>query len=252
MSSTNAEVTIDGQRATITISTETGVNVMSTGAAKRLEDAIDTVAKSDTVRFTVIRAEGKVFVAGADIKEMANYTREQAAEFGELGARVFNKIEALPSVTIAAINGAALGGGFELVLACDFRIAVERAKLGLPETSLGLLPGWGGIQRTINRAGEQAAKRLIFSANAISATDAKSINLVDEVVPDINALDDAVKTFCNTLIKGSPAAINLVKRAIRDGDAVSAFADCFTNSESKEGMNAFIEKRPATWTQGNP
>jgi enoyl-CoA hydratase len=252
MTNTAADVTIDGPLATITLSTpDTGVNVLSTDALARLESAVDAVACAENVRFAVFRAEGKVFVAGADIKEMVNYTREDALKFGQLGSNVFDKLEQLPCVTVAAINGAALGGGLELALACDFRIAVEKARIGLPETSLGLLPGWGGIPRVTRIAGLQAAKRLIFSAAALPAIEAAKLGLIDQVVPDTDALDDAIKALGAAINTGSPAAIALVKRAMRDQNPVAAFGDCFENSESKEGMSAFLEKRPAKWTQGD-
>lgn len=246
-SNTTANVTIEGRLATITISTPEGMNVMSTGAIKRLGHAVETVADASDVRFTVIRAEGRVFVAGADIKEMSDYHSQEAGTFGELGSSVCDAIETLPSITLAVLQGAALGGGCEIALACDFRIATTKVKIGLPETTLGLIPGWGGIPRAVRLLGETTAKRLIFSGTVISAEEAKSIGLLDEVVPDADALQDAISKQRAYFSKGSPAAVALVKRALRDGKDVSAFADCFAGPESREGMTAFIEKREPAW-----
>ena len=247
---TTTSVTIDDHLATVTIATEDGLNVMSSGAIRRLGEAINQIKEHRDVRFTVVRAEGKVFVAGADIKEMRDYTPQDAQTFGELGSSVCDAIEALPSITLAALQGAALGGGCEIALACDFRIATSTVKIGLPETTLGLIPGWGGVPRAVRLLGPAAAKRLIFSGAAVPADQARSIGLIDEVVPDEAALHDAIPEFCARFSKASPAAVALVKRALRDGRDVAAFADCFTGPESREGMNAFIEKRKPGWLTG--
>lgn len=249
-SETCSTINFDGRVATVTIATEGGLNVMSSAAIRRLGDAIEQVKRNTDVRFTVIRAEGKVFVAGADIKEMSDYQPQEGRTFGELGSSVCDAIEALPSITLAALQGAALGGGCEIALACDFRIATTRVKVGLPETTLGLIPGWGGIPRAVRLLGESAAKRLIFSGAVISAEEAKSIGLFDEVVPDADALQDAIIKLWGYFDRGSPAAVALVKRALRNGKDVSAFADCFAGPESREGMTAFIEKREPAWTKG--
>ncbi len=246
-SNTTAHVSVDGSVATITITTPDGLNIMSGDAIKRLGDAVAKVADDRSVRFTVIRAEGKVFVAGADIKEMSGFGPQEATQFGRDGSGVCDAIETLPSITIAALQGGALGGGCEIALACDFRIATANVKIGLPETTLGLIPGWGGVPRAYKLLGAPMAKRLIFSGNPLSADQAKSVGLVDEVVPDAATLDEAIQLLQQTLIKGSPAAIALAKRAMRDGRDVEAFADCFRNEASKEGMTAFVEKRPASW-----
>ena len=249
-SNTQSTATIDGPIATITISTEDSLNVMSTDAMSRLGDAVAKVAQAEGVRFTIIRAEGKVFVAGADIKEMMPFDAAAGRKFGEHGSAVCDAIEALPCITIAALQGAALGGGFEIALACDFRIAVERAKVGLPETTLGLIPGWGGIPRAVRLAGQAKAKRLIFSGNPISAADGVAMGLIDAVVADADALDTEIKNWIDGFDRGGPSAVGLVKRAIRDGKDVAAFADCFKTEQAREGMTAFAEKRPASWTKG--
>ena len=246
-SNTTANVSFDGPIATVTITTPDALNIMSGDAIKRLGDAVGKVAAAKGVRFTVIRAEGKVFVAGADIKEMSGFGPDEATQFGRDGSGVCDAIETLPCITIAALQGAALGGGCEIALACDFRIATANVKIGLPETTLGLIPGWGGVPRAHKLLGAPMAKRLVFGGNPLTAEQAKAVGLIDEVVPDAAALDEAVKDLQQSLIKGSPAAIALAKRAMRDGKDVEAFADCFRNEESREGMTAFVEKRAATW-----
>ncbi len=249
-SNTQSTLAIDGSLATVTISTVDGLNVMSTKTVTQLGEVIDQVASHPQIRFTVLQAEGKVFVAGADIKEMSSFDPAAARSFGQLGTAVCNAIEALPSITVAAIQGAALGGGCELALACDFRIATTKVKIGLPETTLGLIPGWGGIPRAAKLLGPPAAKRLVFGGTPLDAKKARQMGLIDEVVPDSAALDEAVAKLRASLMKGSPAAIALVKRALRDGEDVAAFAACFTGPESREGMAAFVEKRAANWAAG--
>lgn len=235
--------------ATITLRTEGALNVGSSDMMRRLGDTVASVAGDSQVRTTVIQGEGKVFLAGADIKEMAEFTSPSAREYGELGHGVMNAVENLPSITVAAINGAALGGGLELALACDFRIAVKSAKIGLPETSLGLIPGWGGVIRATKLVGASHAKKLFFSALPVSAEEGLEFGLVDEVVSGPEDLGPRVAAFCKSLYRGAPAAVALAKRALRDGDDVSAFADCFDTADAREGMAAFIEKRPASWME---
>jgi len=249
MSNTNVDVTIDGPMATITLSTVTGINVLSTAVLEKFRDGLTQVRQAAGVRSLVIRAEGKVFVAGADIKEMANFSADQARAYGENGQAVFNELEQMPCFTVAAISGAAMGGGLELALACDFRIAVKTAKLGLPETSLGLTPGWGGIGRLRRLIGPARAKKLFFSALPVSAEDGLAFGLVDEIVNSAEEVLSRVPAFCKSFRRGGPQAVALAKRAFTDGDDVSAFVECFGGDESKEGLAAFVEKRPASWME---
>ena len=209
--------------------------------------AFDELEADENIGCIVLTGSDKAFAAGADIKEMSAYGPDEARAFGELGSGVCDAIESIPSITIAVLQGAALGGGFEISLACDFRIAVAAVKMGLPETMLGLLPGWGGIPRTMGLIGQARAKRLIFSGAPVSAEKAARIGLIDEVVDDAAGLNDAIKRMCDSFSKGSPAAIALVKRSLREGRFVDAFTDCFAGPESREGMTAFAEKRPANW-----
>jgi len=249
MSETQVKVGIDGSHATITFETESGLNVLSPNVLHSFGAAIARVKKDTNVRTTVIRAEGKVFAAGADVKVMVDFDATAAREYGSFGQGVFSDLEGLPSVTVAAINGAALGGGLELALACDFRIAVKHAKIGLPEVTLGLIPGWGGITRLARLIGPSRAKRLYLSGLPVSAEEGLGWGLVDEIVNSVEDLEPRVAAICKAFKRASPAAVALAKRASRDYDDLSAFADCFKQVQSKEGLTAFIEKRTASWME---
>lgn len=249
MSKTTVQVAIIGSQASITFSTAEGLNVLSSDVLRQLRTALLKVSADRNVRTTVVQATGKVFVAGADIKEMSMFNRTQAREYGQLGQDIFNDIAGLPSITVAALNGAALGGGLEFALACDFRLAVKTAKLGLPEVSLGLIPGWAGIPRLMKLIGPAKAKRLFLSAAQVSGDEAHTLGFVDEVVNSVEDLPGRVSAFCKHFHKASPAAVALAKRATRDGDDLDAFADCFETKEGREGMTAFLEKRAASWME---
>jgi len=249
MSETQVKLAIDGTHAKITFETESGLNVLSPNVLHSFGAAVAKVKKDTNVRTTVIGATGKVFAAGADVKLMVDFNKEQAREYGSFGQGVFSDLEGLPSVTVAAINGAALGGGLELALACDFRIAPKHAKIGLPEVTLGLIPGWGGIVRLSKLIGPSRAKRLYLSGMPISAEEGLGWGLVDEIVNTVEDLEPRVATFCKSFKRASPAAVALAKRASRDYDDLSAFADCFTQVQCQEGLTAFIEKRTASWME---
>jgi enoyl-CoA hydratase len=250
MSSTQVQFKTEGSHATITFCTDGGVNLLSADVLHSFGAVVARVRKDPHIRTTAIQAEGKVFIAGADIKEMADFTPDQAREYAMLGQGMLNDLAALPCITVAAIQGAALGGGLELALACDFRLAVKSAKLGCPEAALGLIPGWGGIVRLTKLVGPAHAKRLFFSANPVSGEDAAAWGLVDELVNSPEDLGHRVAAFCKSFRRASPAAVALAKRASRDFDDLSAFAECFATKDSREGMAAFFEKRPASWMEG--
>lgn len=250
MSNTQVDLKTEGSHAAITFRTDGGVNILSADVLHSFGAIVAKVKKDPHVRTAAIQADGKVFIAGADIKEMAGFTPDQARKYGELGQGILNDLAALPCITVAVIQGAALGGGMELALACDFRLAVKSAKLGFPEASLGLIPGWGGIVRLTKLVGTSHAKRLFLSANPISGEDAVAWRLVDEVVNSPEDLSHRAAAFCKTFKRASPHAVALAKRASRDLDELSAFAECFAARDSREGMTAFIEKRPASWMEG--
>jgi enoyl-CoA hydratase len=232
---------------TIRFVTGEGVAIFSSRVMGELGTIVERVAEDAHSRFVVFRGEGKTFLAGADIAEMAHFDEDRGHAFSKHGHNVFDAIESLPQVTIAAINGHALGGGCELALACDFRIAAAAAKLGQPESRLGVIPGWGGTRRLPRIVGPARARRLMFTGENITAEEALRIGLVDEVVPTPENLDPALARWFAALSAGSPAAITRIKRAMLHDDEVDQFGLCFNCSDTKEGLGAFLEKRPPTW-----
>lgn len=238
----------ENHRATVTFRTESALNVASIEFLKELEQAVDQLAPDTSVRFVEFRAEGKVFLAGANIKAMVGYDAQAARQMAELGHRVFNKIEALPQVTLAAVHGAAMGGGCELILACDFRFAVKTALIGQPEVLLGLIPGWGGTIRLPRLVPLGMARRMMFSGQSIKADQAHQIGLVDELVNSAEDLEPRIHAFFDNLAKAGPQAVATLKKALRTGEEISGFAECFTRDEARQGMTAFLEKKPPPWS----
>jgi len=249
MSDTEIKLSIEGQVATACFATEGGLNVLSSGLLDCVAEMVSKVRAAKGVRVLVLSAVGKVFIAGANIKELARLDVAGAAGFSQKGNQVFDALAELPCVTIARLQGAALGGGFEIALACDFRVALATAKVGLPEVSLGLIPGWKGIGRMRALAGPAATKRLVFSAAALDASEACDLGLIDVVADDEVGLDAAVAELIKEVSRGAPNAVAMAKQALRTGDEVKAFADCFAHADSTEGMTAFIEKRKARWME---
>ncbi len=250
MADTTVDLQIDGPVARATFSTEGGLNVLSLALLDRVAEVAKEVRAATSVRFLILAATGKVFIAGANIKELAQLDAAGAATLSQRGNRAFDAIADLPCVTIARMHGAALGGGFEIALACDFRLAVGGAKVGLPETSLGLIPGWKGIGRMNTLVGPAVTKRLTFSAGVIDATAACALGLIDDVAADEDGLDRKIEGMIAEFKRGAPHGIAMVKRALRSGDEVKAFANCFEHADAKEGMTAFLEKRKAAWMEG--
>ena len=244
---TQVDLVREGPVATLRFSSEKGINIFSSPTLGALGTHIQHIAEDASVRFLVIRGVGKTFAAGADIAQMSRFDEEAGKVYSKNGHHVFDAIAALPQPTIAAINGHALGGGCEVALACDFRIAVASAKLGQPESRLGLVPGWGGTQRLAALVGPSQAKRLMFSGEQITADEALRIGLVDEVVPTVEELDAALRRWFEKLSAGSPAAIRRIKHALQHNDETKQFALSFSCSDAREGMMAFLEKRPAAW-----
>ena len=198
----------------------------------------------------------KAFVAGADIQEMQPMNPMQGMAFSQKGHMAMSFLERMNKPVIAAVNGYALGGGFELALACDIIYASEKARVGFPEVTLGILPGFGGTQRTARLAGIARAKELIFSGKVISAREAYEIGLVNKVVPD-GQLMEAVESLAAAIISAGPVGVGLAKACINrsvslDIDSgldfeAEAFGLCFGTEDQKEGMAAFLEKRKPTY-----
>jgi enoyl-CoA hydratase len=248
----------EGAVAVLTIDRPKALNALNQQVLKELEAAIAQVAREPAVRALILTGGGeKAFVAGADIAEMQAYTPAQALMFAQLGHRVLAALEALHVPTIAAVNGFALGGGCELALACDLIYASEKAKLGLPEVTLAVIPGFGGTQRLTRLVGKARAKELIFTGDFVDAAKAKELGLVLEVLPPAELLAHCRK-IAATIAKRGPVAVSQAKRVVEHGadlplkDACElerqAFALLFGTSDQREGMKAFVEKRAADFT----
>lgn len=237
--------------AVITISRPKALNALNTETLKELDLAIDEIANDDQIYAVIITGEGKAFVAGADISEMKDLDVMGGRKFGNLGNKVFRKLETLEKPIIAAVNGFALGGGCELSMACDIRIASSKAKFGQPESGLGITPGFGGTQRLARLVGEGMAKQLLFTAEIINAEEALRIGLVNKVVEPENLIEEA-KLLAKKIASNAPIAVKLCKTAINRGmqmDIDTAliyeaeiFGACFATEDQKNGMIAFLEK----------
>ncbi|SHF04103.1 short-chain-enoyl-CoA hydratase [Clostridium fallax] len=243
----------EGKIAILTINRPKALNALNSETLKDLDMAISEIEKDNDIYAVILTGAGeKAFVAGADIVEMKDYNQEQGKEYGLLGNKVFRRIEKLDKPVIAAISGFALGGGCELSMSCDIRIASEKAKFAQPEAGLGITPGFGGTQRLARIVGIGKAKELIYTCDMIKADEALRIGLVNKVVPLENLMDEA-KAMANKIASNAPIAVKLCKDAINRGmqvDIDSAieieaddFGKCFATEDQKEGMTAFVEKR---------
>ena len=204
------------------------------------------------LRALILTGEGKAFVAGADIKEMENYSESEALEVAQKGQSVFQLIEDCSCPTVAAVNGFALGGGLELAMSCDFIIASATARLGLPEVSLGLIPGYGGTQRLSRYVGQAVARRMVLTGDMYSPEQTLAWGLVTEVVPPDELMKVSLKV-AQALVDRGPLALSLAKQSINKGYNLELseglkleaqlFAKTFTTEDGREGLKAFIEKR---------
>ena len=246
------EVTKQGNVGIVTMNRPEALNALSSAVFADLTAALDQVEQDDDVYVVIITGAGRAFVAGADIGEMANMNVEEGLAFSELGNSLLMRVDMFPKPTIAAVNGFALGGGCELSLACDIRIASEKAKFGQPEVGLGITPGFGGTQRMARIIGTGAAMELIYTAETIDAKRAEAIGMVNHVVAPDELMDFALN-LANKIAANAQVAIRTSKMAIRRGidcdisTAVTyealAFATCFGTEDQKDAMKAFVEKR---------
>ncbi|MFZ5648218.1 MAG: enoyl-CoA hydratase-related protein [Bacillota bacterium] len=239
--------------AIITINRPKVLNALNADTLKELEAAFDEVDNDDQVRVVILTGAGeKAFVAGADIAFMSKLNPMEAVKFARIGQKVFSKIENLSKPVIAAINGFALGGGNELAMACDIRVASEKARLGQPEVQLGLIAGFGGTQRLTRLVNPGLAKEILFTADQYDAASALRMGLVNHVVP-AEELMGFCKAMAQRIAARGPVAVRLTKEAINMGlemDLEKAFALesdlfglVFTTEDRKEGIGAFLEKR---------
>ncbi len=241
--------------ATIFIHRPEKLNALNKATIQELHENLKTIDENSEVQVVIITGSGeKAFVAGADIAEFAHFTAKEGSQLSAHGQQIlFDFIENMKTPVIAAINGFALGGGLELAMACHFRIASDNAKMGLPETSLGVIPGYGGTQRLPQLVGKGRAMEMILTAGMINAETAKNYGLVNHVVTQAELLP-----FCNTIaqkiMKNSPVAIGNAIEAINANYVsgingfdveINNFGQCFATEDFKEGTTAFLEKRKA-------
>ncbi len=231
-------------------------NAVNVEAILEVEDAMRDFDGDNGVRVVIITGEGKSFVSGSDISRLVEMDSLRAREYSQIGQRVLDFIERMEKPVIAAVNGFALGSGCEIAMACDIRIASDKAKFGQPEVKLGLIPGHAGTQRLARLVGVAKAKELIFTGEMIDAHEALRIGLVNKVVASETLLEEA-KNMARKIMEVGPFAVRLAKTVINRGaDAnlaiansyeTQAFSILFSTEEAKEGMTAFLEKRKPNW-----
>lgn len=239
--------------AKITINRPKKLNALNKATIEELHTAFDTLESDIDVKVIVLTGSGeKAFVAGADISEFAHFTEEEGKNLAKSGQEIlFDFVENLATPVIAAVNGFALGGGLELAMACHFRIASENAKMGLPEVSLGVIPGYGGTQRLPQLVGKGKAMEMIMTAGMITAEEAKQLGLVNYVVA-LEELMPLAEKLASKIMRNSSVAISAAIMAINAGfeegvngysAEIEAFGDSFGTKDFKEGTTAFLEKR---------
>ena len=251
----NILVSQENGLATITINRPKKLNALNIETIDELHTAFDVLNKDADTKVIIITGSGeKAFVAGADISEFAHFAVEEGQRLAANGQeQLFDFVENLSTPVIAAVNGFALGGGLELAMACHFRVASDNAKMGLPEVSLGVIPGYGGTQRLSQLVGKGKAMELIMTAGMISAQDAKEAGLVN-YVSSLEELLPMVEKLASKIMRNSSVAIGAAIRAVNAGfkdgvngfeTEISEFGNCFGTEDFKEGTTAFLEKRKA-------
>ena len=247
------QVAHEDRVALVTVDRPERLNALNTQSLQELLGTFERLASDSSVRAIIVTGAGdRAFIAGADIAEMKDKSPSEALAFARLGQAVCSAIEAAPQPVIAAINGYALGGGCEIALACDIRLASETAVLGQPEVALGVPPGWGGTQRLPRVIGPGLARELIYTGRRVGAEEALRIGLVNAVYPPAELLERA-RALAAEIARNAPVAVRLSKEAIRRGLDVDlaaglaleaqAFALAFSTADQREGMSAFLEKR---------
>jgi len=247
------QVTREDRLAVVTI-TRPPVNALNREVMDALEAAFEELARDETVGAVIVTGAGeKAFVAGADITEFPNLNSSNGEKLAKRGQEVFQKIADFPAPVIAAVNGFALGGGLELALACDIRVIAENAKVGLPEVTLGIFPGYAGTQRLPRLIPAGKAKELIFTGAMIDAAEAHRIGIADHLTGQGEALNTA-REIAGQILKVGPVAVRLAKKAVNTGldqtlaegqkTEAKLFAELCDTEDQKEGAKAFMEKRP--------
>ncbi len=237
---------------TVKINRPDKLNAMNMDVAKELIKTFETLGKDDSVKVIIITGEGdKAFSAGADIEYMSKISPDESVEYAKLGQLVTSTVELVKQPTIAAVNGFALGGGCELAMSCDIRIASDTARLGQPEVTIGIPPGWGGTQRLMRIVGIAKAKELVYTGRLAKADEAKEIGLVNHVYPLASLQEEAMK-MAQAIAKNSAIGVQMSKTAINKGRNADldtglgiellAWRNCFTHPDREERMTAFVNK----------
>ena len=243
----------------LTVNRPEALNAINSALLDELYDKVSEIAADESVRCLILTGSGKAFVAGADIGEMKDLSKQEGYEFGMRGHRSFTAVENLEIPVIAAVNGYALGGGCELVLCADIRIASERAKFAQPEVGLGITPGFGGTQRLIRTVNRAKAMEMILTARTVSAQEALEMGLVSRVVPGEELMNTAL-ALAEAIAANAPVAVRNAKAAVRRSYAreldedleaeAKLFADCFETEDQRMAMTAFVNKTPKTEFKG--
>lgn len=258
MSYNNLILEINDGIAVLKFNRPKALNALNSETLDELKKACESLYMNQDVRVVIVTGEGeKAFVAGADIVEMKDMTAIEGMDFSQRGHESISMLENIDKPTIAAVNGFALGGGFEVALACDFIYASEKAKMGFPETTLGILPGFGGTQRAAKVCGLAKAKELVFTGKMINAQEAYEMGLVNKVLP-ADKLMEEVMAVATAIKNNGPFGVRLAKECITRSYYMSMdqalmmeakdFGLCFATKDQKEGMTAFVEKRKPAYT----
>jgi len=250
----NIEIKREDKIAVVTINREKAMNALNAETIKELQAFFKNHWEDESLGCVIITGAGKAFIAGADITELAKLDVKGAVHTSMLGLYLMKSIENFPRPVIAAVNGFALGGGCELAMACDIRLASEKAKFGQPEVNLGLIPGYGGTQRLARLVGRGKAKQLVLTGGMVDAREAHRIGLADEVYAPEELMDKAME-MAKMIVAKAPVAVSVAKECINRGLDINLSAGCdfektafgtiFGTSDSKEGLTAFMEKRKA-------
>ncbi len=251
------KVEVEDRLAIVTVNRPEVRNALNSQVVQELTAAFESLSADDRVGAIVLTGAGdKAFVAGADIKEMVGKSGLEMQAFSELGRRLGDAMEGCPKPILAAINGYALGGGCEIAMACDVRLASENAKIGQAEINIGIIPGFGGSQRLPRLVGPGWAAQMVLTGEAVDAATAERIGLVNRVVPQDRLLEET-KALARKVLEKSPVAVSLAKACLRAAQEMplsqglsyetAAFGVAGATQDKVEGMTAFIEKRKPTW-----
>ncbi len=253
----SVDLNINGPVAKITINRPDVLNALNKTVLGEIYEHTQKISHDASIRIVLLEgAGGKAFVAGADISQMKNYDAKAAENFSRKGHEVMTSFEKLPQITIACVNGFALGGGCELAMACDLILATKNSKFGQPEVHLGLVPGFGGTQRLIRRVGYSIASEMLLTGRPLSGEEAYQFGLVSRVV-DQESFSSLISETVNFLLKGGPVALSQTKKLLQfacdhslskgNMKESQVFGSLFSQAEAKEGLSAFSEKRKANF-----